>query len=81
MQLIRRRPLCVMAHDTNATAAGFPLCEGALLLKRTFESLPGYQCIEDCKTREGERTHRGLFLATRDPDLFQVAEAAFAAWA
>lgn len=76
-QLLRRRPLCVMAHDTNATAAGFPLCEGAALLKNTFMKLPGYYCIEDAKAREGERTERGLFFATTDPALLDLATQVF----
>jgi hypothetical protein len=79
-RIVPRRPLCIVAHDTNATAAGFPMAEGALALKQTFEAWHGYQCLEDCETREGELTHRGFFLATRDPDLFDHAKQAFARW-
>jgi hypothetical protein len=79
-RLTPRRPLCVMAHDTNASAAGYEKSEGAYLLKRTFESMPGYQCIEDCRVREGEKTHRGLFLATTDPELFRLAVEVYRVW-
>ncbi len=71
--LLRRKPVCVMAHDTNATAAGYPLAEGARMLKQAFEALPEYRCVEDCATRPGEETQRGLFLATTDPQLHKVA--------
>ena len=79
-RLIPREPLCVMAHDTSASSAGFPLCEGARELKETFIDLPGYRCIEDAAYRPGELTHRGLFLATRDADLFAIARQAFEKW-
>lgn len=79
-RLVLRKPLCLVAHDTNATAAGRPRCEGAILLKRAFEALPGYQCLEDCKQRDGERTDRGLFLATTDPQLYDLAKQVFADW-
>ena len=75
--LLPRRPLCVMAHDTNATAAGYPAAEGAKLLADSFRRYNGYHCIEDCKMREGEETQRGLFFATTDPALFDVGHAAF----
>jgi hypothetical protein len=79
--LVRRRPLCLVAHDTNATACGFPSCEGALKLAREFDSMSGYACLEDCKLRDGELTHRGFFLATSDPKLFDHAMQAFGRWA
>lgn len=84
--LLVRRPLCIMAHDTNATVAGYPKCEGAALLKKTITELPGYfgtplyQGIEDCKERPGEETERGLFLATTEPHLFRAAKAVFEKW-
>jgi hypothetical protein len=76
--LLRRRPLCVMAHDTNATAAGYREAEGAKFLADTFRGLPGYYCLEDCKSRDGEETQRGLFFAAADKELFEVGKAAFA---
>jgi predicted O-methyltransferase YrrM len=79
--LLQSRPLCVVAHDTNATAAGLPKCEGAQLLKQVFEAMPDYYCLEDRETRAGELTHRGFFLATRDPNLFYRAKQAFGRWA
>lgn len=77
-ELVRLRPLCLMAHDTNATAAGFPHAEGAALLKRTFIDLPGYLCVEDAAKRPGEQTERGLFLATTDPAIHEAATSIFA---
>jgi predicted O-methyltransferase YrrM len=75
--LVRRRPLCVVAHDTNATAAGYSKCEGAQLLKETFKANTDYYYYEDSAHREGERTERGLFLATTDYPLYRKAIAAF----
>lgn len=80
MRLIVRKPLCVMAHDTNATEAGYPLCEGARLLKDTFKSM-GWSWLEDNAHRDGERTERGLFFATQNSDLAMHAIDAFARWA
>jgi hypothetical protein len=77
MRLIVRKPLCVMAHDTNATEAGYPACEGAKLLKDTFKSM-GWKCLEDSKRRDGERTERGLFFATQNQELFDHAHCTFA---
>jgi hypothetical protein len=79
-RLIARRPLCVMAHDTNATAWGYPHAEGAELLKNTFANMQGYHCIEDGVHRDGERTERGLFLATWDAELYALASRVFERW-
>ncbi len=78
--LLRRRPRCVMAHDTNATAEGYSACEGAQMLKRSFESHPDYLCIEDSQRRPGERTERGLFFATTDEELYRIAREVFNKW-
>jgi hypothetical protein len=84
--LLVRRPLCIMAHDTNATDAGYEKAEGAKLLGETIRGLPGYfgfplyDCIEDAKRRNGEGTERGLFFATTDNNLFKVARRAFDKW-
>lgn len=75
--IVRRKPLCLMAHDTNATDAGYPKCEGAKMIRSVFQAMPEYFCLEDAANRPGERTHRGLFLATTDPDLFKVATQAY----
>ncbi len=79
-RLLIRRPLCVMAHDTNATAAGYVKAEGALMLKRTFEMADDYLTIEDAVNRPGEETSRGLFFATTSPDLHRIAAEIFAKW-
>lgn len=79
-KLLARKPMCIMAHDTNATAAGYKLCEGAAMLAETFRALPEYHCIEDCAERPGEQTDRGLFLATTDRELFNKATEVFNRW-
>ncbi len=79
-ELLLKLPLCVMAHDTNATASGYPAAEGAEMLKREFMKTPGYCCVEDCRVRAGEETQRGLFFATTDPDLYRVGLTAFEKW-
>ncbi len=80
-RLLIRKPLCVMAHDTNATEAGYAKCEGAAMLKAVFESIGDYQCcIEDCEKREGERTERGLFFATMSYHLYEKAQKIFEKW-
>jgi hypothetical protein len=71
--LVRRRPLCVMAHDTSATDHGYSKCEGAKMLKNHFLRDEGYHCVEDRSVRQGERTERGLFLATTDTSLYKAA--------
>jgi hypothetical protein len=80
-RLLARRPVCVMAHDTSATDAGYSRCEGAAMLKRTFMGLRGYRSIEDNRKRDGERTDRGLFLATTDMELYRRAANVFAEYA
>lgn len=79
-RLIPRKPLCLMAHDTSATLAGYPESEGAEYLKRRFMLEPGYLCLEDNLTRESEATERGLFFATTSEALFSVAQQRFSKW-
>ncbi len=61
--LIAARVPAVFAHDTSS-AGRYPRCEGPSLLKPIF-SAAGYDCIEDAEFRPGERTDRGMMLATR----------------
>jgi hypothetical protein len=75
--LLRRKPLCVMAHDTSATEHGYSKCEGAELLKKTFTAHPEYHVVEDAIKRPGERTERGLFLATTSKRLRLLASDLF----
>ncbi len=76
-RLLRMRPRCIMAHDTNTTAAGHRDCEGPTYLKHRLQAL-GWFCLEDSLPRRGERTHRGMFFATTDPDLYEIARASLA---
>ena len=60
--LIAARVPAVFAHDT-ASAGRYPRCEGPALLKDAFTAA-GYHCTEDAEFRPGERTDRGMMLAT-----------------
>lgn len=80
-RLVIRQPLCVMAHDTNATNAGYKHAEGAKLLADTFRKMPGYLTLEDCQKRENEQTDRGLFFATSEPSLYAIAKQIFSEYA
>lgn len=79
-QILKRLPRCIMAHDTNATRMGYPAAEGAAHLADTIRKHPAYRgkCLEDAVVRDGEETHRGLFFATTDQELYGHARAIFA---
>lgn len=76
--LLKSPPKCLMAHDTSSGAAGIPGCDGAAYLKWRLQTLPGYLCLEDNFLRTGERTERGLFLATTDREVFEMARESLA---
>ncbi len=78
--LLKRRPVCVMAHDTNAQAAGCADCEGPPLLKWRFQTTAPYLCLEDSAPRSGEYTFRGMFLATTSHDVFEAARSSLQKW-
>lgn len=79
--ILPHMPLVVVAHDTNATACDIaPDCEGPTYLKWKFQTTPGYFCLEDSVKRQGERTHRGLFFATRSPYIYQKAQESLIKW-
>ncbi len=79
-RLLKRKPLCVMAHDTNATEAGYSQCEGAAMLAWTFRNHPDYLVLEDNLARPFEQTNRGLFFATTEPALMETAQDIFRKW-
>lgn len=60
--LLSARVPTVFAHDTSS-AGRFPKCDGPALLKEAFIKA-GYHCVEDAEFRPGERTDRGMMLAT-----------------
>ena len=68
----------VLMHDVAATRAGYTGCEGADLLRRAFQGRRGYHYIEDCRRREGEGTHRGFAVATRNARVRELAQHLFA---
>jgi hypothetical protein len=67
--LIAAKVPAVFAHDTNCTqspyAADYIDYEGPQLFRAAFRAA-GYQCVEDCELRPGERTDRGMLLSTGD---------------
>ena len=78
--LFHDKPRCIVAHDSSATDHGYELCEGAKVLKYALKIHPEYRCIEDNAVREGEATHRGLFLATNDMKFYGRAVELFQKW-
>lgn len=78
--LLQHRPLCVMAHDSCAQAAGMADCEGVPYLKWRFQTMAPYLCLEDSAMRAGELTHRGLFLATTSREVFEIARTSLRRW-
>lgn len=63
-------PTCFVAHDTGS-AGRYPDCEGPGLFKRHFQGR-GWYTIEDTLYRPGERTERGLFVATPDRAVYEA---------
>jgi hypothetical protein len=76
-RIIRRQPLCVLAHDTRSPEAGHPECKGPPILREKLRE-NGYQITEDAKDRPGEQTKRGFMAATKCPDLHAKITRAFA---
>jgi hypothetical protein len=59
----------VVAHDTRAAEGEFPECDGSRFLGFVLRNHPAYTCLEDALVRPGERTDRGLLLASRNPEV------------
>ncbi|HUQ69982.1 MAG TPA: class I SAM-dependent methyltransferase [Planctomycetaceae bacterium] len=78
--LLEQRPICVMAHDTSAQIIGLEGCGGLPYLKWRFQTAAPYLCLEDNAPRPGERTQRGMFLATTSTDVFEIARASLQRW-
>jgi predicted O-methyltransferase YrrM len=83
-RLVVRKPICIIAHDTAATANGYPHAEGAAMLteelRTTWRNRWDYQAFTDDRKRDGEETHRGLTIATREPGLARIVRRAFDHW-
>lgn len=69
--LLRHMPDIIIAHDITATLCGFGWCEGAMYLHNALQSA-GYICQIDCRRRDGEKTERGLLLASRCPETVKI---------
>jgi hypothetical protein len=78
--LPERQPRCVMIHDTNSQAAGYPDCEGPPLFKWRLQTTAPYLCLEDNAPRPGEDTWRGMFLDTTSVELFEAARTSLQKW-
>lgn len=64
--LNRMAPRIVLAHDVTAQHIGLG-CEGCSWLWHALQC-SGWFCYVDCIPRQGERTARGLLIATRTPE-------------
>lgn len=80
IEQMRERLLIIAAHDTSATAHGYPAAEGAEWLKREVMLDWGWHCIEDAQKRDGEETHRGLFMATPSRGIHRLLVQCFRKW-
>ncbi len=70
----------IFAHDSNSSNLDYEwseYCYGAQLIKIVFSNHKDYRSIEDCKERDGEMTHRGLFFSTTSEENFSVASDVF----
>ena len=75
-QIRRLLPRAVILHDVTAPAAGHADCEGpGWMLERLIAE--GYAVEMDTRKRDGERTDRGLAIATREDGLQELAWRAF----
>jgi hypothetical protein len=74
--LLKKPPAIIVAHDVCSTAAGFAHCEGAAYLRETLTD-DGWTCIVDDAKRDGEMTHRGLLMATKDQGLADLISGAW----
>ena len=64
--LDRMAPRVVIAHDVTAQHIGLG-CEGCAWFWHALQCSRWY-CYVDCMPRQGERTARGLLIATRTPE-------------
>lgn len=78
--LLEQGTPCVMAHDTSSHVSGIRDCEGPQHLKLNFQATAPYLCLEENYRRGGEATHRGMFFATRDAELFETARECLRRW-
>mgnify|MGYP001768567164 CR=1 FL=1 len=70
-----RLPRVLVLHDTWSKDAGFPHCEGPSWLMDQMIG-PEWHSFSDMRYREGEMTHRGLTMLTREDMLRDVILAA-----
>lgn len=80
IEQVREKLLIIAAHDTSASAHGYELAEGAEWLKRQVMLDWGWHCIEDAVKRDGEETHRGLFMGTPSRGVHRLLLQCFRKW-
>jgi len=59
-------PRVLIAHDVTAELIGLQ-CQGCMWLWHAMQC-SGWFCFVDCLPRDGERTSRGVMIATRTPE-------------
>jgi len=73
-----------LLHDVNTQllpdSKDTPWYDGPMLLKNRLLSSNNWLCIEDSLLRENEKTERGLFLATKDRQIYSHALSCFEYW-
>ena len=60
--VLKLNPVCIIAHDVTADAAGYGRCDGARWLWEQLQAAR-WHCTVDCRRRDGAATHRGLLVA------------------
>lgn len=68
------KPRCIISHDVTTMLTGLE-CEGCIWLWHTLQAA-GWFCFVDCVPRQGERTSRGLMIATHTPEDYAQVVAA-----
>ena len=82
--LSMNRTCTYLLHDVNTQllpeSKHTPWYDGPMLLKNRFIASSDWFCVEDSLFREGEKTERGLFLATKDRNVYTQAKLCFDYW-
>ncbi len=69
-------PRMLVAHDVCSTIAGYGKCAGPSWLWQQLQA-EGWLCLVDARRRRLEKTQRGLLIATREPELYELARQCF----
>ena len=78
LMMLRNNTQNIMDQDTNLmNLAEQSEAEGSELIAKVLSSHRDYFSIEDKKEREGERTDRGFFFASREQENYDIAKNIF----